>query len=131
MSCKKWQRSWFYVKNQEPKEGERKVDLIGLPETFKIGPPPTQDNNWDYDPDLEKDKAEIEELNLMHTALVDLLAEGMTCDDLLRTFIDRRVNPLQRRTHKMCYMSGPLDPNRMSTFELTPESVFRRVKAVA
>ena len=31
----------------------------------------------------------------------------------------------------MCFMSGPLDPNRMSTFELTKESVFRRVKAIA
>ena len=45
MSCKKWQRSWFYVKNQEPKEGEPKVDLISLPHKFKIGPLPEKDNN--------------------------------------------------------------------------------------
>lgn len=125
MSCKKWQRSWFYVKNQEPK-----VDLIGLPK-FKIGPPPTKDNNWDYNPDLETDEEEIEELKLINTALVDLLAEGMTGDDLLQAFTDLRVNPLQKRTHKMCHLSGPLDPNRMSTFELSKGSVFRRVKAIA
>ena len=113
MSCKKWQRSWFYVKNQEPKEGEPRVDRIRLPSPFKIGPPPEKDNNWGYDPELEEDQEEVEELNLMHTALVDLLAEGMTGDDLLWAFIDCRVNPLQRRTHKMCYMSGPLDPNRI------------------
>ena len=55
----------------------------------------------------------------------------MTGDDLLRTFVERRINPLQLRTHKMCVMSGILDPNRMSTFELSKEEVFRRVKAIA
>ena len=29
-TCKKWQTSWFYVKNQEPKEGEEAEDLINL-----------------------------------------------------------------------------------------------------
>ena len=33
-SCKWWLQSWFYVKNRDPK-----VDCIGLPSHFKIGPP--------------------------------------------------------------------------------------------
>ena len=55
----------------------------------------------------------------------------MTGDDLLRTFISRRINPLQDQTHKMCVMSGRHDPNRMTTVELSKEEVYRRVKAIA
>ena len=44
----------------------------------------------------EGNLAQLEELELVHTALVDLLAEGLTGDDLLRVWIERRVNPLQK-----------------------------------
>ena len=43
-SCKKWLQTWFYVKNQTPKEGELKVDLINLPYPYKSGPPPKENN---------------------------------------------------------------------------------------
>ena len=55
----------------------------------------------------------------------------LTPDDLLRTFISRRVCPLQTRVHKICHMSGPLDPTRVSRSVLTKEQVKRRVKAIA
>ena len=48
----------------------------------------------------------------------------MTPDDLLRTFVSRRV-------HKICHMSGPLDPTRVSRNVLTKEQVKGRVKAIA
>ena len=119
-SCKGWLQSWFYVKNRDPK-----VDCIGLPNHFKIGPPDECASREYNPPDDEEDVSDI------HEILKQLLAEGMTGDDLLRTFVDRRINPLQLRTHKMCVMSGLFDPNRMSTFELSKEEVFRRVKAIA
>ena len=65
-------------------------------------------------------------------ALVPQLREtGLTGEDLITTFISRRVSPLQRRVHKICHMSGNLDPTRTSTFELTKAAIRVRVKAIA
>ena len=101
-----------------------KVDLINLP-TFIVGPPSEQ-HNWKYNPrDL------IEEVNAVHQLLPQLKEAGMSGEDLVTTFISHRVSPLQRRVHKICHMSGPLNPTRMSTFELTKEAVRWRVKAIA
>ena len=120
------------MKNPELEEDEEKVDPINLPSPFAIGPPPEKDNHWNYNLDEhEEDANEIQELELIHQALLDMLAEGLTSDDLLQTWTERRVSPWQKRTHKMCYMSGAMDPHRMSTFELSKESVYRRVKAIA
>ena len=55
----------------------------------------------------------------------------MTADDLLATFISRRVSPLQHRVHKICHMSGHLDPTRTSTVELDKAQIRKRVKAIA
>jgi hypothetical protein len=46
-----------------------------------------------------------------------------TPDDLVRTFITWRVSPLQRCSHKICQMSGCMDPIRMTTFELEKSEV--------
>ena len=54
-----------------------------------------------------------------------------TADDIVRTFITHRILPLQRRVHKICQMSGPLDPTRISTFELSKPDVVVKVKAIA
>ena len=59
-----------------------------------------------------------------------MAAKQLTSDDLLRTFISRRVCPLQTRAHKICHMSGPLDPTRVSRNVLTKEQVVKRVKAI-
>ena len=82
--------------------------------------------NWGYNP---KDK--VKNINLVHDRLETLLKAGLAPDDLLRIFIKRRVLPLQKRKHKMCYMTGRLDPNRVSTVKLSKEEVLRRVKLIA
>ena len=105
-SCRKWLRSWFYVRNTTG------VDLINLPE-FKIGPP-TEEHNWRYHPGNK-----ITEVNSVQGLVPQLKEAGLTGEDLITTFISRRVSPLQRRVHKICHMSGHLDPTRTSTFELT------------
>ena len=118
-SCKKWLRSFFYVKNTT------EVDMIRLPK-FSVGPP-LKRHNWEYDP-----KDTILEVNQIHEMVRRLKNdEGMTADDLLATFVDRRISPLQRRTHKMCHMSGRHDPNRITTIELTKAEVQKRVRAIA
>ena len=106
-SCKKWLRSFFYVKNTTG------TDMIGLP-AFVVGPPVNK-LNWDYDP-----KELNAEVNQIHPILISLKDdEGLKADDLLATFISHRISPLQRRSHKICHMSGRHDPNRITTVELT------------
>ena len=117
-SVKKWQYSFFYVKNTTAE------DLIRLPEF--VNEIPTK-KDWDFNPT----KLKIPEVAILHMQVENLMNEGLTGDDLLRTFVSRRVSPLQKRAHKMCHMSGRFDPTRMSTFELTPVQIFQRVRAIA
>ena len=117
-SCKKWQRSFFYVRSPGT------VDLINLPD-FQLGPPTAQ-LNWDFNP--EDAYAEVQEI---HEYMLDLKKRGWGSDDILRTFVDRRVSPLQQRAHKICHMSGRYDPTRHSTFELDDSEVKRRIRAIA
>jgi hypothetical protein len=103
-SCKKWLRTFFYIKNSS------NVDRINLPK-FVVGPPSKL--NWNYDPrDLDRG------VNQIHKVVYQLKKDGLTGDDLLAMYVGRRVSPLQRRPHKMCFMSGHRDPCRISTVEL-------------
>ena len=58
-------------------------------------------------------------------------AGQLTPNDMVATFISRRVLPLQHRSHKICQMSGPLDPTRITTVELTNAEIRKKVKAIA
>ena len=120
-TVKKWQRTFFYVKSAEG------YDALNLPE-FNIEPP-VAEKNFKYSP------AESAELELVAGVLAGVLAgfleKKFSVDDLLSTFIFRRVCPLQRRVHKMCHMAGRLDPTRMSRHMLTKEDVMKRVRAIA
>jgi hypothetical protein len=51
--------------------------------------------------------------------------------DLIAAFIALRILPLQRRVHKICYMSGRLDPTWTSKVVLTKSGVARRVNHVS
>ena len=115
-SCKKWHKSFFYVKNRGTE------DKIRLP-AFSIGPPSKV--NWTYNPRRSHVLAE-----LFETRLKELIRAGLRGEDLMATFISSRICPFQKRTHKLCYMSGPLDPNRVSTVELDNYLVFKRVRAI-
>ena len=44
-----------------------------------------------------------------------LMKEGLQPEDLTLTWLSCWVRPLQNRVHKMCFMSGRLDPTRQST----------------
>jgi hypothetical protein len=111
-SCKKWQKSFFYVKNTTD------VDLLNLPPF--VDEPPLAMKNWTYNP-----KNSVVPANALDRVKVDLRDAGLTPQDLVACFISRRVSPLQRRPHKICQMSGPMDPTRHSTHELTPADILR------
>jgi hypothetical protein len=51
--------------------------------------------------------------------------------DLIAAYASRQVLPLQRWVHKICYMSGRLDPTWTSKVELSKSAVSRRVNAVS
>jgi hypothetical protein len=115
-SCKKWHMSFFYVKNTGAK------DRIRLP-AFSIGPPSKQ--NWPYNPKKTHTLAEAFDLRLK-----ELTRAGLRGEDLMAAFISSRICPFQLRSHKLCYMSGPLDPNRVSTVELDDVQIQKSVRAI-
>ena len=117
-SCKKWLRTFFYVKNAS------KEDLIGLP-VFKIGPP-LEKHNCELNP-----KKKYAEINLINDTVKYLMDDGMVAEDLLATYISRRISPLQHRSHKICHMSGRHDPNRITTVDLNHDQILKRIKVVA
>ena len=112
-TVKKWQRTFFYVKSAEG------CDALNLPE-FSIEPP-VAEKNFKYS------LAESAESELVAGVLAELLDRGFSGDDMLTTFIFRRVCPLQRRVHKMCHMKGRLDPTRLSRHVLTKEDVMKQI----
>ncbi|KAK1611581.1 hypothetical protein QYE76_035254 [Lolium multiflorum] len=100
-SCRLWQGTFFYVKNTG------RADLIDLP-PFEAGPPSR--TNWSYNP-----KSDHAETSRVVRFLTSLKKETKICsDDIIRTFISRRVLPLKRRAHRMSEMYGPGDPTKIT-----------------
>ena len=83
------------------------------------------EKNFKYSP------AESDESRVVDGVLKELLDQKFNSDDMLRTFVWRRVAPLQMRGHKIFHMSNRLDPTRLSRHQLTKGDVMKRVKAIA
>jgi hypothetical protein len=118
-SCKKWQRSFFYVKNL--KEG---TDHINLPPFDASGP---ERDSWSISlrhpsPDMEKI---LQRISTMQTE------GGLEPADLLLAFVVARVSPLQHRSHKMCFLGSARDPTRHSSKALSALEVARKVNRIA
>jgi hypothetical protein len=96
-SCKKWQKTFFYVKNTTT------VDLINLPPYVDV--PPHEMKNWTYN-----HRGSVSTINALHRVMGELCDAGLTSEDIITCFISRRVSPLQWRSHKICQMSGAMDP---------------------
>jgi hypothetical protein len=116
-SCKKWQKSFFYVKNTTD------IDLLNLAPF--MDEPPLAMKNWTYNP-----KTTVGPVNVLYRVKGELRDAGLTPQDLVACFISRHVSPLQRRPHKICQMSGPMDPMWHSTHELTPADILQRIKDI-
>jgi hypothetical protein len=118
-SCKKWQRSFFYVKNLRGGE-----DHINLP-PFEAGGPERE--NWSAapprpSPDMEKILQRVATLQT---------EGGLEPTDLLLAFLVARVSPLQRRPHKMCFLGSARDPTRHSSKALSALEVARKANRIA
>jgi hypothetical protein len=88
-SCKKWQKSFFYVKNTT------NVDLLNLPTYVDI--PPNEMKNWTYNP-----KNMVGAVNDLHRVKGELRDASLMPEDIIACFISRRVSPLQCQSHKIC-----------------------------
>ena len=56
----------------------------------------------------------------------NLVSLGLTGHDLLMSWVSRRVIPLQRWPHKLCFLSGLRDPSRTAR-EVMPEEEAARI----
>ncbi|KAK1666590.1 hypothetical protein QYE76_054749 [Lolium multiflorum] len=120
-SVKNWQMSFFYVKNANPA-----FDWINLPEYNPA--PPTSRLNWGHNAKSADPDAEV---NLLWDFLGECVTGGrLSAEDLLCTYMERRVLPLQGRVHKIGHMSGRLDPTRTSKVALTKAQVAHRVNNI-
>src|SRR4051812_9752573 len=115
-SCKNWQATFFYVKSPDNGPG-----LLNLPEfTLERS---IEKPHWackygigDCDIDAQVQRvAELERAGLLPT-------------DLVATWIQVRILPLQRRVHHICDMSNHRDPTRLCTRLLKVEDLCSRVK---
>ncbi|KAK1602585.1 hypothetical protein QYE76_037579 [Lolium multiflorum] len=116
-SCRAWQGTFFYVKNSG------RANLINLP-PYQEGPPSR--TNWSYNP-----RTDHAETNRVVRFLASLKKETNICsDDIIRTFISRRVLPLKRRAHRMSEMYGPGDPTKITGRPLSKKDVVRKAKQI-
>jgi hypothetical protein len=118
-SCKKWQRSFFYVKILM--EG---TDHINLPPFDVNGP------EWDsWSASLARPSPEMEKILQRISTLQT--EGGLQPPDLLLAFLVARVSPLQRRSHKMCFLGSARDPTRHSSKTLSALEVARKANRIA
>ncbi|KAK1665773.1 hypothetical protein QYE76_053932 [Lolium multiflorum] len=116
-SCRLWQGTFFYVKNNGA------ADLIDLP---PFDPAPPTKTNWGYNP-----KESHNETNRIIRFMKQRMKDTNICsDDIIRTFISRRVLPLQRRAHKMCEMYGPGDPTKITGLPLSKKDVVLKARQI-
>ncbi|KAK1699372.1 hypothetical protein QYE76_016069 [Lolium multiflorum] len=116
-SCRAWQETFFYVRN------DGAPNLIDLP---AYDPAPPRQVNWKYSPGSSDPVT-----NRIVRFIEKLKRETNLCsDDIIRTFISRRVLPLKRRAHKMCEMYGPGDPTKITGLPLSKKDVVRKAKQI-
>ena len=110
-SVKKWQSSYFFVKNLTD------VDRIGLP-TFSDTTPAEKfwNQKAEGDPALEA---------TLVSRVKELVLSGLTSRDQTMAWLSRRLYLLQARSHKMCFYSGRWDPTRASTRALKSDTLLR------
>ncbi|KAK1649114.1 hypothetical protein QYE76_066919 [Lolium multiflorum] len=116
-SCRAWQETFFYVKNTGAE------DLINLP---AFNPAVPTKANWGYSPGNRHI-----ETNRIVRFMQQMMRDSDICyDDIIRTFISRRVLPLQRRAHKISEMYGPRDPTRITGLPLSKKDVVLKARHI-
>ncbi|KAK1668996.1 hypothetical protein QYE76_057155 [Lolium multiflorum] len=109
-------RDLFYVKNTV-------ADLINLP---AFNPAVPTKANWSFNP-----KTNHIETNRIIRFMENLKKDTyISSDDIIRTFISRRVLPLQRRAHKISEMYDPRDPTKITGLPLSKEDIVLKARQI-
>jgi hypothetical protein len=119
-SCKKWQRSFFYVKNL--KRGSDYINLLPFDASGS-----GERDSWSAS--LPHSTSDMDIILQRITALQT--DGGLKPSDLLLAFLDAHVSPLQRRLHKMCFLGSDRDPTRHSSWALTAVEVAQKANRIA
>jgi hypothetical protein len=119
-SCKKWQRSFFNVKNLK-----KEANYINLPPFDANGP--GERDSWSAP--LPRPTPDVLKILQRITALQK--EGGLKPSDLLLAFLDAHVSPLQRPSHKMCFLGSARDPTRHSSRVLTAIEVAQKANRIA
>jgi hypothetical protein len=119
-SCKKWQCSFFYVKNLK-----EDVDHVNLP-TFNAGGLGER-GSWSASlpgpgPNMVK---------ILQRIIALQVEGGLKPSDLLLAFLDARVLPLQRRSHKMCFLGSDRDHTWHTSKALSAVGVAQKANKIA
>jgi hypothetical protein len=120
-SVKKWQDTYFYVRNIYPDS-----DCLNLP-AYVAGPSAGERDNWGQRP--RPVPAVITNILSRLQELVNV--GGLKASDLLAAFIHRRICPLQTRPHRICDMTGRRDPCRLLMKRLPTKEVVRHVNDIS
>lgn len=102
-----WKEKWFYIEDHKP----------SLPKI--TGHRPTYSSRWLDEPTT----AESIQIPDLLKKIADLKEQGVTGVAVARSFLKRRVQPLQLRTTPGYEYSGLDDPSRMSSEDISDEEV--------
>jgi hypothetical protein len=119
-SCKKWQRFFFYVKNLK-----KETDYINLPPFDANGP--NERDSWSAP--LPRPSLDMVKILQRITALQK--DGNLKPSDLLLAFLDACMSPLQRHSHKMCFLGSARDPTRHSSRTLAAVEVAQKANRIA
>ncbi|KAE8781551.1 hypothetical protein D1007_45247 [Hordeum vulgare] len=114
-SCKKWQRTFFYVCNLD-----KDHDWVVL-EPFTDQP--TNERNWKIEPDFP-------EMRAMVNRLENFITAGLTGADVIDTFIMSRVAPPKAWSRRICDMGSHRDPCLLSKVVMSLRKVAVRVNII-
>ena len=115
---KGWFQTYFYVQNATA------ADHINLPPYSDVQLPAAQPH-WSYDPWRSDNDTQV-----LADRIWELVSLSLTGRDLLMAWVSRRVIPLQRRPHKLCYLSGLRDPSRTAREVMYEEEVAKLASAI-
>ena len=122
-SIQDWRKKWFYVRD-EPIEGL----ASGLPKFLAEA---VVKNKRSWQNKLSgPEEAEVNELMKHVMALQSTVGEEVSEVQIIRTFIRRRVQPLQARVHAMWQYTGASDPTRTHNEELSTNELQKSVRAL-
>src|SRR5215216_7937242 len=111
-SVQYWRRRWFYIRNSVLPGQD--FGLVPFDPSQKIEPKRSCKNKI-----LDGEVAEIEALYRRVEDLQLIPEKEVNGVDIIRTFLERRVQPLQARAHPMFLYSGRHDPTRVSSEKIS------------